>query len=388
MSYFSTLIPTGGFANATPIPAPAWYPSYLPKFYRGPNHAVQMSPINSVPNYTENDVLDALLYLQSIVGYNRSDGDNANAIWTKHNYMWVVSAFKKDGNGDGGGNMDNKNTDYDPVLLKKLRSRYVANELYRRPYVSSINNLGDGIDLLTLPMETDTELQRPTWYPNYLPSLFKNAGEPYMVPGGNVITKIRPAGYKVTANDVAYFMLMAQPIVMRGPNPYPLNWVYMQEITGANCCKFFISLYALNSFSQDALSASFPQIFRAYSLGGSVLNIPPQPKALPGWIATLSQLGIAIATKVPITGTIYKLLAPTFEHMNAGNAPPSGSFSDAVNIEAKKIIGANDQAALTANGSAGPGSTDNSFMILLLASAAGLLLVLSGKKKKKKKGKK
>lgn len=244
----------------TPMAAPAWYATYLPIFYNTGSGIFLHG--NSVPNYSANDVLDLLLYYQTIVGYNRSDYQGAITAAWKHTdnsdsgYNWAVNALK----GDMGANWANvsfNNYTVDGTLYSQLQQRYILNEASVKPWLSTMQGVGGGIDLMTIPFATDIEIPRPSFYPAYLPSLFISAGAVGQYPAGHMDTKpkIRDGkssgftDYSVQPVDVAALMLYAQPVINSGPTPYPTNWYINDYVNGAEAFRYKITLQFSDGFT-------------------------------------------------------------------------------------------------------------------------------------------
>ena len=347
----------GPGASGTLIPAPSWYPSYLPKFYRQSNGQILLRPLNSVPNYTENDVLDCLLYYQTIIGFERSDSIGSNYIITGHaqpaawkttngqtGATWVKSAFKTDAAGDGSGDFANvpvnNRAGIDSDLYGKMQERYVTNNAAGMPWLSAMQAVGGGIDLMTIPFATDTEVPRPSWYAEHLPSLFISAGEPYQPARGSLNTKPKINGWKTsttaayvpTANEIAQVMLYAAPVVIDGPTPYPLNWYVNDDVNGAMSSYFRVTL-ATSPGHTNAQA----QGWAAY---GSMMQQPPldADPYTSGFGKTLQTIVSAainfFAGKIPGGSTAIKAgyAAGTLtggEVITGGPVPP-GIFSAAV----------------------------------------------------------
>jgi len=362
------------------IPAPSWYPGYLPLFYRQSNGQILCRPINSVPNYTENDVLDVCLYYQTIIGYNRIDVQNArSAAWQYTNgsggaRIWAQSVLKSDGAGNGSGDwaaVSPNGQSIDGAFYAKLQQRYITNESAAKPWLASMQAKGGGIDLMTIPMATDIEQPRPTFYPAHLPSLFKSSGQPYQQPLGfmDAKPKIRNGAssgytaYQVTPDDIAYLMLYAQPIIIDGPTPYPINWYVNDDVNGAMANYFKITL-------QTAAGHTNAQE-QQYGINGDLMKYPvldANPYAS-GFTQTLEKIVSAainfFAGKIP-GGSIaikagYAAGTVGGGEVITGGPIPSGQFSAAVFAAADKITAGLKQSA-----------TNKKILWIVVAAAAGL----------------
>lgn len=252
------------------IPPPHWYPSTLPRFYRQSNGDVLLLPSGAI-KYTENDVLDCLLYYQTWCGYNRPDTQNAvSAAWYKTDNldgakMRVVDQFK--GTVQGNYNwVPNYNLGLDGGLYSQLQARYIQNELQALPWLSDLQAKG-GIDLMTIPAGNDIQISRPTWYPKHLPSLFKSTGGPMQLPAGTLNTKPKiRSGYDPTPEDIAALMLYAQPVIYDGPTPYPMNWFVNDIVNGAVSTRYKITLW----FHQPFTNSQAQQ----YGMSGDLMRQP------------------------------------------------------------------------------------------------------------------
>lgn len=370
----------------TYIPAPHWYPAYLPKFYRQSSGAIFLRPINSYSKYIENDVLDCLLYLQTIIGYNRIDTVTSNgipsgnysnvssysanysssspassAVTNDSYYHWVVSAFKQDSFGDGGGDFTRGKASgfftIDNKLLTDLKNRYIANEKSTMPWLSSLNTKGRGIDLMSIPMSTDIEIPRPSWYPRHLPSLFTSTGQPYQHPAGSMDTKPKidtyqtkgVSDYTITPNDVAELMLYAQPVVYAGPSPYPINWYINDQVNGAMAMRFKISLGFKSGFNNAQE--------QGWGMAGDIMKAPvldanPYASGFSQTMEGIIKYVISYFTgKIPGAASLTTVAKTAASLGGAGitgsDAPPAGAFSAAVFKEADRISAAMKKANTT-----------------------------------------
>jgi len=367
----------------TLMPPPSWYPSHLPKFYNN-GDGFRLRPLNAVPKYTANDVLDTCLYLQTLIGYNRVDWQNArSAAWRYADgsgsaKMWVQSAFMKDSNGDGSGNfadISSNGQSIDGVFYSELQARYISNESKARPWLSSMQAKGGGIDLLTIPMGNDAEIPRPSWYASYLPSLFVAPGNMGQYPAGFMTTKPmirngRSSGwtsYEITPADVASLMLYAQPVIAIGPTPYPLNWYLNDTVNGATATRFKISLAFENGFSDTQL--------QTYGISGDMMKLPQldaDPYASGFTHALQSVVSFAVnffAGKIPggtsLTKAANTLAAAGGSAINGGEVSPAGTFSAAV-FQAADLIAAGLQQDLADK------EQQKKYLLAFLAAAAAL----------------
>lgn len=352
------------------IPAPSWYPSYLPKFYRAGNGQIHVYPLNSVPKYTNNDVLDLLLYYQTIIGYNRSDaatnglltGMARSAAWAaggRNAAMWAAEALKSSASGDGSGNwasIPSYGAGIDAALESSLQNRYIQVNATQMPWLSSLQAKGGGIDLLTIPMSTDVEVPRPSAYPAYLPSLFISSGQPYQWPAGSMNTKpkiknFKSSGYSqytITPNDVAALMLYAQPTIYKGPTPYPANWYINDQVNGAMAFRFKIALAFTTGFTNSQE--------QAYGAVGDMMKAPvlDENPFASGFSLTMQSIIKYVisffAGKIPGANSLTTIATTAANMGGAGitgsDVPPAGAFSAAVFAAAdsmqKKMV-ADDQ---------------------------------------------
>lgn len=359
------------------IPAPKWYPSNLPKFYRDSRGQIHVHPLNSVPKYTENDLLDFLLYYQTIIGYNRIDsvdgnmianGNARSAAWTstgnETSMMWAKSAFQADANGDGSGDwarIPTNSVGIDGSLYAKLQQRYIVNEATTMPWLSDMQAKGGGIDLLTIPMATDIEIPRPSFYPKYLPSLFVSAGLPYQWPAGSLNSKPKIRGgkssgyteYIPTATDVAAIMMYAQPVIALGKTPYPVNWYINDTVNGAQAMYFKISPAISNALGHtDAQEQGWGYV-------GDMMQ-PPNLDADPytsGFSHTLQSIVSAVVSfftaKIPggttLTTAAYTLAKAGGAGITGGGTSPQGTFSAAVFSAADQLSKTIEQQKKTQN---------------------------------------
>lgn len=363
----------------TLIPAPAWYNPALPKFYRDSSGNILLRPLNSVPNFTTEDVLDCALYLQTIIGYNRFDISNAKcAAWVNSNgsaQMWIKSAFKTDGNGNGGGNfaaVSSNGLGIDGAFYSQLQARYVFLNSTAMPWLKDMQAVGGGIDLITIPMATDNEVPRPSWYPKYLPSLFISSGQPFQQPAGSLNTKPKirnyiSSGYKqytITAKDVASLMLYTQPVVLQGPTPYPVNWYINDDVNGAMANYFKITL------APNVAGAHTNAQMQTWGIVGDLMKAPvldANPfasgfsQALEGVIKFVISF---FAAKIPagstLANTASKVAAMGGAGISGGEVPPAGTFT-------ASVYAAADQIAASLQG-----ADKNKTWLLLAAALAGL----------------
>ena len=340
------------------LPPPAWYPGRLPRFYASPQGGLYLRPVNAVKGYTDNDVLDCLLYLQTIIGYNRPDHQNAvNVAVTDGNGKDLaragitenfVNSYGADGSLDFMQGFHNgTGTTVNGTLYTQLQQRYILNEAATRPWLKYMNAMGGkapavnqrGIDLMTIPSATDIEISRPGWYTNYLPSLFKSAGYPFQYPAGHLDTKPKIRNYVATADDVAKLMVYAQPVILVGPTPYFINWYINDVVNGAEANYFKVSLTVSNQGHNDAQE-------QLYGITGDMMtypNLDADPyasgftKALQAVVSTVFSFFTA---KIP-GGAALTTAANTVAKMGgagiSGTDNPEGTFSAAVFQAADKL---------------------------------------------------
>lgn len=338
------------------MPAPVWYPAHLPKFYNN-GDGFRLRPLNAVPNYTENDVLDTCLYLQTLIGYNRVDWQNArSAAWQYTDgsggaKIWVQSAFKTDAHGDGSGNfaaISSNGQSVDGGWYSKLQARYIVNEAKSKPWLSAMQAKGGGIELMTIPMGNDVEVPRPSWYEKYLPSLFFAAGNPGQYAAGHLDTKPKIRDWKsssytrydITPQDVAMYMVYAQPVIYSGATPYPLNWYINDDVNGAMASWFKITLGFLPGHTNQQM--------QTWGITGDIMHQPmldANPFAS-GFTTTLESIVSAainfFAGKIP-GGTKAVQAAYAAGSLSAGEfitggAMPPGQFSAAVFAAADALV--------------------------------------------------
>lgn len=363
----------------TLIPPPKNYPANLPLFYRTSAGSAILRPLNIMPKYVEGDVLQTLLYLQTIIGYNRTDYWNAfSAAWQYADgsggaRIWVQSAFKADNMGDGGGdflNISHNNQSTDGALYAKLQAQYIANNS-DQPWLAAMQAKGGGIDLMTIPAPTDVLQPRPSWYPDYLPSLYKSSGGFRMWPAGSMNTKPKlknnkSGGYKqyvITAEDVANLCVYAQPIIYAGPTPYPTNWYANDDVNGAMAMRFKVSLNVDWGFSNSQA--------QTWGAVGDMMTAPvldPNPYAS-GFSTVLETIVKGVisffAGKIP-GGT--KLVNAAYmagnlsggQYITGSDYPPGGAFTKAVFDAAHNIEQKNEQRA-----------NEGNMLLIALAAAIG-----------------
>lgn len=334
------------------IPAYSWYPSYLPKFYRQSNGSILLRPLNSVPKYTEQDVLDVLLYYQTFIGYNRTDFQNAKpAAWSNTNgrdsaYNWVVGAISTDHDSGDFAAIPTNGYAVDGTLYSKLQNRFIDALQVPMPWLSSMQSKGGGIDLMSIPMATDIEQPRPSWYPSHLPSLFKNGGVSFQRPAGEMDTKPkikRTDGkkvYEVSATDVAALCVYAQPIIDAGATPYPTNWYINDQVNGAMAMRFKVSIDFTSGFTNAQE--------QAWGMVGNIMVAPvldENPYAS-GFTKTLQTIVSAainfFAGKIPggSKAVAAAYLAGSIgggAYITGADTPPAGPFSAAVFAAAQQI---------------------------------------------------
>lgn len=343
------MVTVGAPGSGTLLPPPSWYPSNLPKFYRLDDDvkSIVLRPLNSVPNATQNDVFDTLLYLQMYAGYNRVDFSNAlsvawfyytegpNAKEAPSAYTWVKSTFMADNFGDGSGNFADVSTDgrtVDGGLYSQLQGRYVFRESGRLPWLKNLQATGGGIDLNSIPRPDDIEMSRPEFYPSHLPSLFVSRGGPYNRPAGFMTTKpmlmnFKSSGYtqyEVPASDIAFLMLYAQPLIIQGPTPYPVNWYVNDTVNGAQAFYHKITL-AYGPAHHDS------QI-QEYGISGDMMappNLDSDPYAS-DFSKAMELIIRTVFSKIPGVGQVYSAvmgLAAAGGRGITGVESPEGTFS-------------------------------------------------------------
>ena len=355
-------------ATGTLIPAPHWYPDTLPKFYRQSNGEILLLP-NGAMKYTNNDVLDVLLYYQTWVGYNRIDTQNAvSAAWYKTDGLdgamkRVVDHFTGAAQGDYSW-IPNNSIGIDGALYSQLQARYIEREKNSMPWLSAMQAKGGGIDLMTIPMATDVEISRPSWYDPHLPSLFKSAGLPYQLPAGSMNTKPKIRnGYDVTPKDVAKLMVYAQPTIYAGLTPYPMNWYVNDNVNGAIATRYKITLWFHAPFTNSQM--------QQYGAVGDMMREPdlsadPYASGFTHTLETIVSAAVSFfAGKIP-GGT--KMIQAAYAAGNiqggqfvTGGPIPPGAFSAAVFQEADSL-----------NTKVERGETVNMLVILAAASVAVL----------------
>ncbi len=370
--------------DGTLIPAPSWYPTWLPKFYRASTGQIHLYPLNSTPKYTENDVLDCLLYYQTIIGYNRIDavknGFNSGmarpAFWKSGGWtakIWVKSAFVSDAYGDGSGdwaNIPTSDMGTDSALETAMVIRYIELNKIQMPWLAAMQTKGGGIDLLTIPMSTDIEVPRPSWYPAHLPSLFKSTGQPYQWPAGSMNTKpkiknYRSSGYSqytITASDVANLMLYAQPVIYAGPTPYPVNWYINDQVNGAMAFRFKISLAFAEGFTNSQE--------QGYGIAGDMMTAPvldanPYASGFSQAMEGIIKYVVAFFTaKIPGANSLTTVANTAAKLGGAGitgaDVPPAGAFSAAVFAAADGISASMEKKEQAQN------------ILIILAAVVGL----------------
>lgn len=341
-----------GQVGLTLLPPPSWYPSFLPKFYRADDSdgSILLRPLGAVPKYSNADILDTLLYLQMYMGYGRPDWQNAfsvawfyytkgpNAKAAPSAYSWVRSAFKADQWGDGGGNFANVSPNgrgIDGELYSELQQRFLQREASKYPWLVEMQKKGGGIDLGFIPKPTDVEQARPSFYPDYLPSLFKSAGGYFDKPAGFLTTKpmllnFKSSGYTqydVTATDIANLMLYAQPIIAAGPTPYPVNWYINDAVNGAQVFYHKITL----AFGPGHTDSEIQE----FGIKGDLMK-PPDLHADPyasNFTKALELIVKSVFTKIPGTGQLFSsilgLASAGGMGITAGESP-AGTFSKEV----------------------------------------------------------
>lgn len=364
-------------ANWTLIPAPAWYPPALPKFYRPPDGSIRVWPLGSVKGYSEDSVFDLLLYYQTIIGYNRIDFTNAkNAAWRSNGVTaadWARAALMANDTGDGSGDWSKVPPgDVDGALQSRLQARYIQVNATAMPWLYDMQQKGGGIDIMTIPMGADVELQRPAWYPKHLPSLFRSSGQPYQQPAGSVNTKPKinnwkssgSTQYTITPQDVAALLVYEQAVVAIGPSPYPVLWYINDTVNGANANFFKVTLAPSNAQGQNNAQA------QAWGIAGDIMKAPvldanPYASGFSQAMETVIKGVISFFTsKIPggttLTAAANKAAALGGAGITGGATVPAGTFASAVYDAADALSKSLEKA------------DKNKDLILLLAAVAAL----------------
>lgn len=360
-------------AAGTLMEPPSWYPSYLPLFYNTGNGIFLHGA--AVPGYSSNDILDLLLYYQTIVGYNRTDYQYAIAASWKHTdnsdsgYNWAVNALKSGNMGSNWANVSFKNYTIDGTLYSQLQARYIANEATALPWLVNMQGKGGGIDLMTIPFASDAQISRPSFYPNYLPSLFISGGALGQFPAGHLDTKpkiraasVSAADYNIIPEDVAALMLYAQPVINAGPTPYPTNWYINDEVNGAEAFHYKISLAFSDGFTNSQA--------QTYGMTGDMMTAPlldANPYAS-GFTTTLQNIVSAAVNyfagkaggSALVTAANYAATLSGGEVITGGPVP-AGVYSAEVFKAADALAASIQQTA-----------TNKKYLLLFLA-AAGVL---------------
>ena len=303
--------------------------------------------------YTESDVLDCLLYLQTIIGANRIDFHNSiSAAWVKTDgqdsfKQRVINQF----NGAAGGNMiwvPQYSIGEDGALYSQLQAQYIKNEAQSMPWLANMQGKGGGVDLMSIPAATDKEIKRPSYLPNYLPSLFVSQGLQNQQKAGFLTTKPtirggRSSGYQpytVTAKDVAALMVYAQPVVALGPTPYPLNWYINDYVNGAMAMYYKIS----HQFSDGHTNAQMQD----WGIAGDLMKLPTLDanpfasgfsQALEGVVkAVISYFTTKIPGGTTLTNAANVVQSLGGKGISGGQSVPPGTFTAAVYSEADKLV--------------------------------------------------
>lgn len=334
-----------GFTLITP---PSWYDAdNLPCFYRQSNGQIHVLPLNSMPKgYTNDNVLDLLLYYQLIIGYNRIDTINAKtAAWSYGKYnakIWANAALKSNSDGDGSGDWSAISAygGVDGDIYLELQNRYIKLNESQMPWLSSLQSKGGGIDLMTLPPANAQLVERPEWYPAYLPSLFilGKMGDYQLMSEGqmNSYPKIRSGkssgytSYIPSAVDMAFFMIHVQSVVLlKSKSPYVVNFYLNDTVNGATAFYFKITL-AFATGHTDAQE-------QTYGIGGDML-VPPELDADPfasGFTKLLQKTVGAVVSfftgKIPggsaLTQVATKVAQSGGQGITGGENSPEGTFS-------------------------------------------------------------
>lgn len=375
-------MPTATFTGQL-IKPPSWYDTVrLPQFYRQSNGDILIRPLNNVPDYTNNDVLDLLLYYQTIIGDNRTDFKNsANAAWTASNgssVVWAQCAFKTGPQGNGGGNWAAvPSHSIDRTLENNLSVRAVVNWQKQYPWVV---NLKGELNILSLPEADSTEIARPSWLPASLPSLLVR-------PNGNLTTRFKVKSYTIDNNDIAAFMLYMQPIVANGATPYTVNWYIDANLCGAQYVPYFIGFpnYDPNThFSSDFMFAG-GQLW--YMFGSEQENsfsfpsfaIPRKPTA----IDDIANIAVAIVKKVPVVGSLYGVVSNLANSLNQG-APPgtiAAEVAQAATTIAKGIDAQQTQNTLAVVKTQDQKQTEQYIMYAIIVAVVIVIIISIVKRK-------
>lgn len=317
-----------------------------------------------------------------IVGKNQYTADIHNN-WHSVNWIaqgtpstvWVASAFKADGNGNGSGDwarLVDINT-YDAALYVELQNRYIEVNKNVMPWLAALNTKGDGIDLATIPMSTSEQFQRPTGYPDYLPSLFISAGEPYQSPKGTVQFRPQIAWntgdniFIASSEDIAYAMLYLQPVVAAlSKEPYAVNWQVTEQMCGAVVIGMALSFGFTKTLPMDAWGSGFAPTMMSYIIRENLLNIPPQPH-VSGLENIISKAVVTIVGKIPVIGQAWTAVKAVANAMNPKNIIPN-TTSASVAEAAQRITDEKVQAAQTV-------STKNNILIVIIVL---ILMIIAG----------
>lgn len=356
-AYQSGLKQTG-----TALPAPSWYPAYLPILYKQADGSLLYFPLNAVPNYSENDILDALLYQQMYVGLAGENPGSAFCVaWKENegssNELRMRYIFHEVVGHDNAWNFATlpAGAGIDEPLYKRLQERFVYNQR-ANGWVAAVNAKYQGIDLLSLPLPTDSEVQRPDNYPGNFPSLFLSAaGELHFRSvwrGGLQSGK----WWWFTPEEIAHCLLYAQPVISAGKQPYPANWYADDGWNGA------MVIQRQLKFDHFGLAAIDPgRDYRNWDLFFRPPDPPPDSKlglAIEGVL-------ISVVKLIPYVGaTAYNLVATQAANDMSGGEYNSSSFSYKVQ----------QAAAAIAQGKADETTQATNKKYLLIA--AGVLLVV------------
>lgn len=357
--------------DGTLIQPPAWYPNYLPKFYWQAGGNVKLLPEGKI-KYTNDDVLDCLLYQQTWCGYNRTDWENAVSVaWYKTDgqdgaKLRIEHQFNGEQNMGNFGWVPDYNLGLDGTLYSQLQAKYIKNET-GKAWLSAMQGKGQGVDLMTIPAATDIEQPRPFWYPAFLPSLYKTAPTTFQRPAGFLDTKPKIRGYNSLAADVANLCVYAQPIINLGPAPYPTNWYINDIVNGAVAFRFKISFMFFAGFTDSQE--------QVYGMSGDMMKAPvldADPYASGFTKALQSVVSAAIsffAGKVPggskLVNAAYAAGNLTGgQFITGSDFPPAGVFSAAVFNAAQSLQKKNDTR-----------TTEGKYLLYGLGAAAVLAAV-------------
>lgn len=377
----------------TLLQPPAWYAPYLPLIYlQADGHSMYFRPVNAVPNYTANDVLDCLLYMQTCVGFSRQDPTYGfNVAWAEssastmearihyildnvqgHDNDWNLAEFPATVKA-----IENimvpLPSGIDTNLNARLQARAVQNWSSQYPWFADVQNKG-GIDLRTLPYALDVEQPRSAWLPAYLPSLFITGFGKRLNTCGKILK------YKTDASDLAAFMMYLQPVVLtKQATAYAVNWYINGDFCGAALANYFIGSTDLSSvFSSNMLASGGWMNAIAYAYTDDYFTFPyHNPPA--SWTNSLDAAVKSVISKVPVLGQLQGGLTKWADTMNVADYP-TGTLSKAVAAAAQVIAQAYPDAALPgipSSGSSTISSTSISPVVLMIGGIIFLVIIFA-----------